>query len=65
MAPFTCQFTVWFEEPDTVAWNCSDAPDLTFAEVGETETAMPAGGWIGPAGAPSTPLIGNFLDSQR
>jgi len=41
LAPFTNQFTEIFAVPATVAPNCCEAPNRTFAEFGETDTVMP------------------------
>ncbi len=39
VTPFTCQLTVVFDDPVTVALNGCEAPERTLAVLGETETA--------------------------
>jgi hypothetical protein len=44
---FTCHVTAWFVLLATVAANCTVAPTLTVAEVGETEMPTGGGGALG------------------
>ena len=53
--PFTCQVTVVFDVPVTVAANGCDRPARTFAVFGETDTVTFGGGGGGVPGFPDEP----------